>query len=135
MESARPGQFIQRALALVALLFGAATLFAGTRALSGVDSGYVVFKPLLIYNLAMGVVYIVAGVLIWRRLGAGRLMAGIVFALNAVVLAAIVYLHQSGAAVARESVGAMSLRTVIWLILFVGLGWLASRRHEPPQGG
>ncbi|MBK6867392.1 MAG: hypothetical protein IPG98_05480 [Burkholderiales bacterium] len=135
MESAQLNRFIQRALALIAIAFGVLTLFAGTRVLSGVDPGYVVFTPLLVYNVAMGFIYIVAGVLAWRRLAAGRLLAGIIFVLNAVVLAAIVYLYQSGAAVASQSVGAMSLRTVVWLLLFVGLAWLGHRYRAATRTG
>ncbi len=35
-------------LVLVALVFGLATLVAGTRVLAGSDPGYVVFEPLLV---------------------------------------------------------------------------------------
>ncbi len=49
-------------LAAVAVLFGIATVVAGTRVLSGSDPGYLVFRPLLIFNTAMGVAYLAAGV-------------------------------------------------------------------------
>lgn len=39
----------------MAVLFGAATLVAGGRVLLGADPGYEVFRPLLVYNTAMGV--------------------------------------------------------------------------------
>ncbi len=133
MESAKLDRLVQRSIVLLAVLFGVATLFAGGRALSGVDPGYVVYRPLLVFNFLMGFAYIAAGVLAWRSLAAGRLIAGIIFVLNAVVLAAVVYLYQSGAAVAVDSVRAMSLRTVVWLVLTVGLTWLLLRHRDGAQ--
>jgi hypothetical protein len=49
-------RLIPRVLSLVAVLFGLVTIIAGTRVLAGSDPGYNVFFPLLIYNVAMGVV-------------------------------------------------------------------------------
>lgn len=120
-------QLLPRAIALVAMLFGAMTLFVGSRVLLGNDPGYVVYRPLLLYNVTMGAVYVLAGLLIWRGQPAGRTLAGLIFVLNAIVLAGIVYLYQSGAAVAVDSVRAMTLRTVVWLLLFAGLVWAGRR--------
>ncbi len=114
-------------LVFVALLFGLATLVAGTRVLTGSDPGYVVFEPLLVYNVAMGAVYIAAGIVAWRSVGWGRRAAFAIFALNLVVLAAIAWLYARGGAVAVESVRAMILRTGVWLALFTGFAWLAKR--------
>ncbi len=122
-------KIIQRVLALVAVFFGLATVFAGTRVLLGSDPGYVVFRPLLIYNTAMGIVYVAAGIISWRGLKQGMYVAATIFVLNLVVLAAIYFLYTEGNSIAVDSLRAMSLRTVVWLALFVGLGWL-SRRNK-----
>jgi len=114
-------------LVLVALLFGLATIVAGTRVLVGSDPGYVVFRPLLIYNLGMGVAYMAAGILAWRSLAHGRRAAAAIFALNLLVLAAIAWLYSAGGPVAVESVRAMALRTAVWLALFLGYTWLGRR--------
>ena len=42
------------------MLFGFITVFAGSSVLLGVDPGYIVFRPLVIYNSVMGIVYIAA---------------------------------------------------------------------------
>lgn len=123
----RNSRLLQNILALVGVLFGLVTLFAGTRVLLGADPGYIVFRPLLIYNTAMGVAYIAAGVMAWRSLVRGRQAAAAIFVLNLLVLAAIGTLYATGKAVAIESVHAMTLRSVVWLVLFVGLAWLARR--------
>ena len=117
----------QSVLALVATLFGLATIFAGTRVLLGSDPGYIVFRPLLIYNTAMGIVYVAAGIIIWRNFKQGMYVAAAIFFLNLVVLAAIYFLYTEGSSIAVDSLRAMSLRTVVWLALFAGLVWLSSR--------
>jgi hypothetical protein len=110
---------IQNIAASVAVLFGVATILAGSRVLLGSDPGYEVFTPLLIYNTAMGAFYIAAGVTIWRSVTRGRYFAGAIFLLNLLVLAIIIVLYRGGAAVAMESLRAMTFRTVVWLALFL----------------
>ncbi len=121
-------KIIKIVLVLVAALFGIATIFAGTRVLLGSDPGYIVFRPLLIYNTAMGIVYVAAAIIAWRNPKHGMYMAAAIFVLNLVVLVAIYLLYTKGNSIAVDSLRAMSLRTIVWLVLFVGLGWLSSRK-------
>jgi hypothetical protein len=125
LKSSRFVTIIRRLLALVAVLFGVVTIIAGARILGGADPGYTVFGPLLIYNTGMGVAYVAAGILAWRNSVAGRRAAGAIFLLNLLVLGAIAYLYTAGSAIAVESLGAMSFRTVVWLLLFLGLAWVS----------
>ena len=127
MPGPRSIRTLRLVLVFVALFFGFATLVAGTRVLAGSDPGYVVFKPLLGYNVAMGFAYIAAGILAWRSLGWGKRAALAIFVLNLVVLAAIAWLYSSGGAIAVESVRAMILRTAVWLALFLGFAWIYRR--------
>ena len=122
-------RLIQNILALVAILFGLVTVFAGGRVLLGADPGYIVFRPLLIYNTVMGFAYIAAGVIAWRSVVRGRQAAGAIFVLNLLVLAGIGALYATGDSVAVESVRAMTLRSVVWLALFVGFAWLVRRSN------
>jgi len=103
------------------------------RVLTGSDPGYVVFLPLLIYNTAMGVAYIGAGLIAWRRLDHGRNAAATIFMLNLLALAAIWILYKSGGGVAIDSLRAMTLRTVVWLVLALGFWWL-NRRVRSTEG-
>lgn len=127
MNRSRYLEISQKALALLAVLFGVVTLFAGSRVLSGTNPGYVVFMPLLIYNTTMGVVYIGVGLISWRTLHRGKKGAFVVFVLNLIVLIAITIVYRSGGAVALESLRAMTLRTVVWWALFLGFWWLDRR--------
>ena len=121
---------LQRVLALIATAFGVVTIIAGTKALTGTDPGYTVFKPLLIYNTMMGLFYVTAGIIAWRNAIRGKSVAAVIFILNFIVLGVIVYLYKTGNLVAVDSLRAMTLRTVVWLVQFIGLTWL-SRTENP----
>lgn len=120
-------RIVQAVLALAAALFGIATIIAGVRVLIGFHPGYTVFWPLLIYNTAMGVAYITAGVIAWRNIERGKYAAVAIFVLNLFVLGTIFYRYMAGSSVAIESLRAMTFRTVIWLLLFLGFAWVDSR--------
>lgn len=121
-------RIVQMLAAAIAVLFGLATLFAGGRVLLGSDPGYEVFRPLLLYNTAMGVAYLAAGVTVWRSVMAGRYAAGAIVLLNLLVLMGILVVFRSGGAVAVDSLRAMTLRTVVWLVLFLTVSWLVRAR-------
>ncbi len=125
----------QRVLAFVAVLFGLVTIIAGTRVLGGSDPGYIVFRPLLIYNTAMGIAYVAAGVIGWSGLDRGKYAAATIFVLNLLVLVAIGFLYTEGNAVAIESLLAMSFRTIVWFVLFLGLAWMSRRNHRSDSKG
>lgn len=123
---------LQRALAIVAGLFGIVTLVSGGRVLLGADPGYVVYRPLLLFNTAMGAVYLATGALAWFDVRRGSRGAWLIVVLNASMLAFIAWLFLGGSgAVARQSVAAMSLRTGVWLLLAGGFSW-AGRRIPVP---
>ena len=120
----------QRFLALVAILFGAVTLFSGGRVLLGHDPGFLVYRPLLVFNVCMGLVYLAVGGLAWARLRVGMAGAALIFGLNLVVLVLVAWLYSADGGVAAQSVRAMSLRTGVWLLLFGGLALLVRRRRR-----
>ena len=119
--TANPRHILQTIAAAVAVIFGVVTLFAGGSVLFSRDPGYVVYKPLLYYNVAMGFVYIWAGLLIWRSAQRGRGAAFTIFVLNLLVLIGIVVASRMGSDVASESFGAMTFRTVLWLVLYLAV--------------
>lgn len=117
----------QKVLSLVAVAFGLVTIVAGTRVLIGSDPGYKVFLPLLLYNTAMGVAYIAAGITMWVSIKRGRDLAGAIFAFNILVLGMIGYLYAKESYIAVESIRAMSFRTIVWFLLFIGMIWVYRR--------
>ena len=131
--AARPRDMnaIRRALAVVAVLFGIATLVAGGRVLLGADPGYVVYRPLLAYNTAMGAAYVAAGLLVWVDSRRATYLAAAIFVLNGLVLGAIAWRYTHAGGVAVESLRAMTLRTGVWLVLFLAWAWPGRRRSRP----
>lgn len=118
---------VRRLASAVAVVFGLATLAAGGRVLLGADPGYVVFRPLLVYNTTMGLAYLAAGWLLLRGSSWARAGAGTILLMNAVVLGTIVTVYRAGGGVAVDSLRAMSLRTVVWLALFLASVWVWPR--------
>ena len=114
----------RRLVALIAVVFGVLTLFAGGRVLAGSDPGYVVYRPLLIFNTTMGLAYIAAGVVTLFNLHRGKYAAATIFLLNATVFGFIGYLYLTSDVIAIDSIRAMTLRTGVWLALFIVLVWL-----------
>ncbi len=102
----------------IAVMFGALTIFAGGRALfGGAEARAAVGDAVpfvLWFNFFAGFAYVAAGIgLFARRRWAVRLSITILFATIAVMIAFGVHLLLGGAYEMR-TVGAMSLRTVIW---------------------
>ncbi len=118
---------IQVVTAVVAILFGILTVFAGTRVLLGANPGYEVFQPLLAFNTSMGFIYIVAGIFVWKNLSKGKTIAAVIFVLNFIVLMVIAYLYVFSNSIAIESLGAMSFRSLLWLILLALLTWASKK--------
>ncbi|MCC7053224.1 MAG: hypothetical protein IT355_08130 [Gemmatimonadaceae bacterium] len=114
-------------VAVVAVVFGVATLAAGGAVLAGRDPGYLVYRPLVVFNTLMGALYIGAGVVAWRRARMDRAAAAGIAGANLLVLLFVAYLHSSdGGTVAIDSVRAMAFRTGVWVLLLVAL--LRARR-------
>ncbi len=132
MRAAGLGGNSRNVLAGVALVFGVATVVAGASVLLGRDAGYVVYRPLLIFNTAMGAAYAAAAVMIWRDAGRGRRAAAVILALNVAVLGFVGFLFRTGGAVAIDSVRAMAFRSAVWLVIFGVLVWTGRRQEQSP---
>lgn len=116
-----------RGASVFAVLFGLLTLKEGGTVLFGNDaarSAAGAYVPwVLWFNFLAGFAYVGAGMALWRRLGwAAWLALGIGLA-TALVFAAFGLHVLTGGAFEARTVGAMALRTVVWL----GIGTLALR--------
>jgi hypothetical protein len=122
---------VRRLIGWLAIVFGVATVAAGGRVLTGADPGYVVFLPLVMYNTAMGAAYVAAGAIALRASRGAAFAAGAIAVLNGVVCGAVIYLRTHAPdVVAAESVTAMSFRTVVWALFWIGL-WFGSASRRP----
>lgn len=119
---------VLRSAAAIAVLFGLLTIFSGGRALFGgaearaAAGAYVPF--VLWFNFLAGFAYVAAGAgLWWGRRWAAPLALAIAGATLLVFAAFGIHIWRGGAYEAR-TVGAMTLRSLVWIAIAV----LAARR-------
>ncbi len=100
--------------ATVAIVFGALTIAAGGRALfGGADMGAVV-PFVLWFNFLAGFAYVAAGIGLWRGAGWARGLALVIAVATAAVFAAFLWHVARGGAHETRTMGAMTLRTLVW---------------------
>ena len=115
-------------VALVAVVFGLATIRAGGRVLFGVPEAvaaagnYVAF--VLWFNFAAGFLYVLAGVGFWLRRRWGFLLAAAIAAATLLVFAAFGVHIATGGAWETRTLAAMTLRSVVW----IGFALVGARR-------
>ncbi len=121
-----------KAVAVVAVLFGLLTVLAGGRTLYGGEAARLaagaVVPFVLWFNFGAGFAYVACGLgLWWHRRWSVPLAAGIAIT-TAGVFAAFGIHAWGGGAYETRTVGAMALRTLLW----VGIAWTAHRaiRHR-----
>jgi len=110
------GTITRRAAARLALMIGALSVVAGTRAVQGWEPGYTVLSWLPVYNLAMGVwTVLVPTVLIWSR---NRYAVPVSVGTLCVHVGVLLLLVSTAVGTpARESMLAMAFRVAIWLAI------------------
>lgn len=103
--------------ATVAAIFGLLTIVSGGRALfGGVDMGAVV-SFVLWFNFVAGFAYVLAGVGLWRGTNWAPMLSLVIAVTTAVVFAAFLWHVSSGSAWEARTMGAMVLRTCVWIVI------------------
>ncbi len=117
-----------RLAAVLAFVIGVMAVFAGGQVLLGQLPNYYVVDWLPIYNLTLGLVSaLFASVVIWRASRLALPTATAIFGLHAVVM--LILLTANRQVVAVDSLRAMTIRLVAWMVILVLL--LAARRQRP----
>ena len=120
-----------RAVAVVAVLFGALTVWSGGSVLFGggaaAAGNYVPF--VLWFNFLAGLAYIAAGIGLWGRRAWATALAAALAALTALVFAAFGGWVATGGAYEARTVIAMTVRTALWSFIAI-LAWRAGRSLE-----
>ncbi len=110
-----------RAVAVIAVLFGTATVWSGGNVLFGTGAqaagNYVPF--VLWFNFFAGFAYIAAGIGIWRRRAWATALAVALAGLTALVFVAFGGWVASGGAYETRTVVAMTVRTLVWTAIAV----------------
>lgn len=120
---------LNKIASVLALVIGAMAIFAGGRVLLGNDPGYYVINWLPLYNYTMGILTLfITATLIWMN-GRFAMPAAIgTFGLHAIVML-ILQTAYSGV-VASDSIQAMTLRLVVWVII---LGLMVAQARGQSQ--
>jgi len=103
--------------AAAAAIFGLLTIISGGRALfGGVDMGAVV-PFVLWFNFVAGFAYVLAGIGLWRGARWAPMLSLAIAAATAAVFAAFLWHVASGGAWEARTMGAMVLRTGVWIAI------------------
>ena len=103
--------------AVVAVIFGILTVISGGRALfGGVDMGAVV-PFVLKFNFVVGFAYVLAGIGLWGMTRWAWVLSVVIGVATAVVFAAFLWHVWHGGAYEARTMGAMSLRLVVWIVI------------------
>ena len=99
----------------LALFIGVMSVFAGSKALLRIDTkDYNVLIGLVAYNVAFGVISIIAAYFLWKENKLGKMMMWLILASHFLVF---LYLQFISETVANESKMAMLFRTGMWIVI------------------
>ncbi len=104
--------------AVVAAGIGLMAVVAGSKVLTGASiPEYNVLPWLVKYNVTMGILSVVTGIVLWLNHRFALKLTGFVGIAHMTVL--VLLLTVFGNTVAAHSINAMIFRSVIWIVLFV----------------
>lgn len=108
----------RKIVAAVAVVFSLLTIVEGSQVLFGIaEQEYIVFTPLLIYNILMGLVGLIAGIMIWVNRKKAFMLTKLIVTTHLIILLIVGAIFFTSNVVAMHSIQAMSVRVVIWLII------------------
>lgn len=106
---------------ILVFLLGAVSLGMGTMVLLDLhEAGHVVLKGLLAYNIVLGVLSLLVAYLIWKRSESTSSAVLLLLLSNISVLIFLVLFTNT---VAKESIRAMEIRTIIWAMVYLLIRW------------
>ncbi len=119
MEKLTLSPALKRTLAILALVFGAITLFKSGSVLFGPDSAREavgLFVPFVVkFNFFAGFLYVLAGVGIWLERGWAYALSALIALTTLLVAAAFVWHVSQGGGFEMQTVGALIIRASFWL--------------------
>ena len=124
-----------RIIGIVALLFGLLTILSGGRALFGDEAARAAVGDavpfVLWFNFVAGFAYVVAAIGLFMRSPWAAWLSALIAVATVVVFAAFGVYVMGGGAFEMRTVGAMTLRSLVW----AGIAIFAWRTIGPSGGG
>jgi len=111
-------KIVIRIVAVAAAIIGIMAVVTGSRVLLGLfDPSYQYFTALIVYNVIVGAISVVAGIMIWQRNSKALLFTYFITAAHIVVFLLLKTLFSD--IISDHSVSAMTFRSVAWIIFTV----------------
>ncbi len=111
-------KIVIRIVAVAAAIVGIMAVVTGSRVLLGVfDPEYQYFTVLIVYNVILGAVSVIAGILIWQRNSKALLVAFFITAAHIIVFLLLKTVFSD--VISDHSVNAMTVRSILWIIFSV----------------
>ena len=107
--------FLTKLPSILAFLVGAMSIVAGGMVMRGWRPGYSILSWLPVYNFVLGLLTLIPAYLLWVDNRYALAASIVTFVLHAVVL--IILLTIFRGQVATQSIGAMSFRLIVWIII------------------
>lgn len=112
-----------RALALLAIAFGALTIKEGGDVLFGPDTARAAagdYVPFVLWsNFLLGFVHVATGLGLWLRRRWGALLAALIVAVTLATFAAFAIHIALGGGYEARTLVAMSIRTLVWVFIYL----------------
>ena len=108
-------KIIIRIIAVLAVLIGITAVITGLRVIGGFfDPGYQYYLTLVSYNVIMGAISVMAGIFIWMKNKYALKYSIIIMVSHIIVLLSLVTIFND--IISAHSIGAMTFRSVAWII-------------------
>jgi hypothetical protein len=120
---------LNKIASVLAFIIGAMAIFAGGQVIFlGKEMNYYVINWLPYYNFTMGLIsFFVTAVLIWKNSRFAMPAALLTFAAHGVIMITLLTAYKG--VVAPDSIRAMSIRLITWVVI-IALMYLQSRRTQ-----
>ena len=121
---------LRKTAAVLSFIIGAMAIFAGGQVMLGKIMDYYVIDWLPIYNFIVGIISVFAAIIIWKGSKIAMPVAIAILASNVTVMLVLLTAYQD--VVAPDSIKAMTVRIVAWLIILVLIIIQAHREKSVP---
>lgn len=107
--------FLTKLPSILAFLVGAMSIVAGGMVLRGWKPGYSVLSWLPVYNFVLGMLTLIPAYLLWVDHRYALVTSIVTFGVHTIVLLLLLTLFRGQ--VATQSIGAMSFRLIVWIVI------------------